>query len=70
MGVAPPFVGNAVKVTELPRQKGLDDADMETLTADLGVTDAGYGMLDAGLFDVQSSEEVSVQVIRSPFVGM
>jgi hypothetical protein len=69
-GGVPPFVGVAVKVTEPPIQKGFDEAEMEILTVRLGLTTIVKGMLDAGLPDVQVSEDVSVQMMTSLFKGM
>jgi hypothetical protein len=37
-GVAPPFTGVAVKVTEVPAQTGFAEATMTTLTGNTGVT--------------------------------
>ncbi len=54
----------------MPEQTGLFDAIMVMLTGRFGFTDTGYWMLDAGLFEVQSSDEVSTQLTRSPFEGM
>jgi hypothetical protein len=68
--VVPPLVGVAINVTELPRQKGLAEADIVTLTGNNGLTVTGYWILDAGLLLVQVSEEVKEQVTRSPFNGM
>jgi hypothetical protein len=62
-------MGVAVKVTELPWQKGFEDAMMVMLTGRFGSTDTGYWMLDAGLPVVQVSEDVKMQLTRSPLVG-
>ncbi len=59
-----------MKVTEMPEQTGLFDAVILTLTGRFGLTDTGYWILDAGLFEVQSSDEVRIQLTRSPFEGM
>ena len=64
------MVGVAVNVTELPAQKGFEGVEIVTLTGRFGLTDAGYWILDAGLLVVQSSEEVRIQVIRSPLTGI
>ena len=45
-------------------------AVMVMLTGETRLTDTGYWMLDAGLFVVQGSEEVTLQDTRSPFTGM
>ena len=63
-------MGDAVYVTAMPEQTGLLDAVIVMLTGRLGLTDTGYWILDAGLLEVQSSEEVRVQLTRSPFAGM
>jgi hypothetical protein len=64
------LVGVAVNVTELPGQKGFAEGEIVMLTGRSGLTDTGYWMLDAGLFVVQFSEEVSIQEIKSPFSGV
>ena len=69
-GVAPPFTGLAVKVTGEPGQKGFADADMVMLTGKPGLTDTGCWMLDAGLFVVHNSDDVTVQETRSPLFGI
>jgi hypothetical protein len=43
---------------------------MVRLTGSTGLTDTGYGMLDAGLFVVQGSEDNNVQDTRSPLSGV
>ena len=70
-GVVPGFVGVAVNVTEVPMQKGFDEAEMDMSTGKIGLTTIRYWMLDAGLFVIQSgSEEVRMQETRSPFKGV
>jgi len=59
----------AVNVTELPRQNGLAEGEIDILTGKSGLTVIGY-WIDAGLFVVQVSEELTVQETRSPFKGM
>ena len=59
-----------MKVTEPPMQNGFDEAEMETLTGRLGLTTIVKGMLDAGLPDVQVSEDASVQIMTSLFNGI
>ena len=66
----PPLVGVAVNVTELPGQNGFAEGEIVMLTGRSGLTDTGYWMLDAGLPDVQGSDEVSVQNTKSPFSGV
>ena len=64
------MVGIAVNVTEVPAHTGFPDAEMVKLTGNTGDTDTGYWMLDAGLPVVQVSEDVSVQLTRSPLLGI
>ena len=40
------------------------------LTGRSGLIDIGYWLLDAGLPDVQGSDEVNTQETKSPFNGM
>jgi hypothetical protein len=63
-------VGVAVKVTELPRQNGFDEADIETLTARLGFTVIVTVLLVAGFPVGQTALEVSTQVTISLFTGV
>ena len=63
-------MGTAKKVTWLPGQKGLADGVIETVTAGFGVTVMVTGGLRAGLPVTQLSEEVSMQVMMSPFNGV
>ena len=59
-----------MNVTDDPEQTGLAEDATVMLTGNSGLTDTGYGMLDAGFPITQVlSEEVSVQVMMSPFVG-
>jgi hypothetical protein len=69
MGFPPPFAGVAENVTDAPGQNGFCDAVIETPTGRLVLTDAGYWMLDAGLFVVHTSEEVRITETISPFIG-
>ena len=64
------MTGVVVNVTELPWQNGLAEADIVILTGRFGLTDTGYWMLDAGLFVVQVSDDVRMQLTRSPLFGM
>lgn len=70
VAVGAPFTGAPMKVTDEPRQKGLDGVEIITLTGRIGLTDTGYWRLEAGLFVVQVSEEVKVQETRSPLIGI
>ena len=63
------MTGVAVKVTGLPKQKGLEEAMMETLTGRRGRTDTGNWMLDAGLVEVHVPDDKRMQDTRSPLVG-
>ena len=69
-GNRPPWLGTAIKVTWLPGQKGFTEGVIETVTAGFGVTVMVTGGLRAGLPVTQLSEEVSSQVIMSPFNGV
>jgi hypothetical protein len=60
-GVDPPCTGVAVNVTDDPGQKGLLDAARLTLAIRLLFSTIVIVMLDAGLLDVQSSDEVRMQ---------
>ena len=62
--------GVAVNVTELPAQKGFDEAAIVMLTARIGLAVMVIGALVAGLPVTQLSEEVSSQVTTSPFIGV
>jgi hypothetical protein len=57
-------------VTDDPGQKGLLDAAMLTPAGRLEFSTIVILMLDAGLLDVQGSDEVSIQDTRSPFTGL
>jgi hypothetical protein len=63
-------VGVAVNVTELPGQNGFAEAAIVMLTGRFGLTDTRCWMLDAGLSDVQVSDEVRMQDTKSPFTGI
>jgi hypothetical protein len=63
------LTGVAVKVTGPPGQKGFDDGLIETLTTRFGLTVIRIWMLDAGLFVVQTSDEVRMQDTRSRDAG-
>ena len=69
-GVDPPFIGMAVKVTDDPGQKGLLDADILTPAGRLLFCIIVILMLDAGLLDVQGSDDVRIQLTWSPFAGL
>ena len=59
-----------VNVTELPVQKGFEDAAMDMLTGNFGLTVMITWLLVAGFPVVQVSEEVRIQVILSPLFGV
>jgi hypothetical protein len=63
-------MGAAKKVTVLPAQNGLDEAAMVRLTGNNGLTTMVMGALVMGFANVQVSDEVSLQVISSPFAGV
>ena len=69
-GDAPPFVGVAVKVTEVPAQTGLAEAAIDMLTGSSGFTVMVTVLEVAGLPVVQVSLEVSTQVSALPFEGV
>jgi len=69
-GVAPPLVGVAVKVTELPWQKGFADAEIDTLTGRFGLTVIITVLLVAGFPVGQRIFEVRIQDTRSPDAGL
>ena len=64
------MAGVAVNVTEVPRQNGLDEAEMETPTGRSGLTVIIKALLVEGLPEMQASEEVSVHVMASLFNGV
>ena len=64
------MVGAAVKVTELPAQIIVADADIITETGKLGFTIILTGVELAGEPVAQVAFEVSWQVTRSPLVGL
>ena len=57
-------------MTELPAQNGFAVGVTETLTGRIELTVTGYWVLVAGLFVVHVSDEVNVQVTRSPSTGI
>jgi hypothetical protein len=59
-----------VKVTDVPGQKGLFDEAMLTDAGRLLFCIMMILMLDAGLFDVQGSEEIRRHVTWSPLAGL
>jgi hypothetical protein len=63
-------VGIAVKVTELPRQNGFDEAEIELLTARFGLTVIVTELLVAGFPVGQTALEVKTQLIISPLSGV
>jgi hypothetical protein len=63
-------MGVAVKVTEVPWQMGLAEAEIETLTTTGGLTVIVIVLLVAGLFVTQLvREEVRTQLTTSLFKG-
>ena len=64
------MVGVAVKVTEVPEQTGLAEAETDTLTGSKGLTVIVTVFDVAGLPLGQVALEVSTQVTRSLFVGI
>ena len=66
----PPFEGVAVKLTDVPGQKGLLVAVMVTPAGKLVFSTIVIMMLDAGLLDVHSSDEVRIQETWSLLTGL
>jgi hypothetical protein len=64
--VAPPFIGVAVNVTEVPAQTGLDDAAIDTPAGRFELTTIVTVLDVAGLPVVQDKVEVITTVITSP----
>ena len=58
-----------MNMTDVPGQNGFGFATIETPAGSPGVPVMVTGLLDAGLPDVQGSEEVRVQVTISPLTG-
>ena len=68
-GVAPPWVGVAVKVTEFPPQIGLADGEILTETGEAGLI-VMVTILDSAGFPVgQLALEVSLTLIWSPLAN-
>jgi hypothetical protein len=63
-------VGRAVKVTELPRQNGFDEAEIELLTDMFGLTVIVTGLLVAGFPVIQVAFELKTQLTISPLSGV
>ena len=70
VGVAPPLVGVAVKVTEVPAQTGLAEAAIDKLTGSSGFTVMVTVFDVAGLPVGQVALEERTQVIASLLTGM
>ena len=69
-GLVPPLPGVAVYVTEVPAHTELDEAAIETLTGNSGLTIIVTTLDVAGLPVAQDIEEVSTQVTASLFTGV
>ena len=69
MGVVPPLVGVAEKVTEVPLQTGLLDGEIKTLTGRFGLTTIVTVLEVAGFPVAQVALEVKRQVMASEFNG-
>ena len=69
-GAAPPLVGVAVKVTEVPAHTGLADGAIVTLTGRFGLTVIVTGTDVAGLPVGQTAFDVSTTVTTSVFNGI
>jgi hypothetical protein len=66
VGELPPFVGVAVKVTDVPAQKGLADGEIDTPTGSPDDTDIVMVLEVAGLPEAQEEFEVSTAYTWSP----
>lgn len=62
----PPLVGDAVKVTLVPEQIGLEDGVIATFTAKTGLTSIVILLEIEGLTATQGALEVILQLITSP----
>ena len=69
MGVEPPLVGVAEKVTEVPVQTGFPDGEIKTLTGRFGLTTIVTVFDAAGLPVAQVALEVKRQVTAPEFNG-
>ena len=69
-GDVPSLAGVAVKVTELPEQKGFADATMDIPTSRFGLTVMVMLLLVAGFPVGQTAFEVRTQLTISPFAGI
>ena len=69
-GVVPPFVGVAVKVTDEPGQKGLDEAAIVTFAGKLLLTVINSVLLVIGLFTGQGIDDVNTQLTWSLVIGL
>jgi hypothetical protein len=69
IGIAPPFIAVAVKVTAEPGQNGFAEATMEMPAGRVALTTIVTEALVAGFPIVHGSDEVTSQVTISPFVG-
>jgi hypothetical protein len=67
--VVPPLTGEAVNVTEVPEQIGLDDATAVTLTVRLALTAMVTVFEVAGFPDAHVAFEVRTQDIASLLSG-
>lgn len=70
-GRAPPFAGTAVKVTEVPWQTGLEEAEMVTEAGRFAAATMVIAFEVTGFIPViQLLTEVILQVMMSPFAGL
>ena len=70
VGAPPPLVAMAEKVTEVPAQTVVADADIETLTGRFGLTVIATVFELAGLPVAQVALDVNWQVMASVFTGI
>ena len=69
-GADPPFVGVAVKVTDDPGQKGLEDAVILTPAGKLLLIVINSVLLVTGFVIGHATLEVNIQDTKSPFTGL
>jgi len=70
IGIAPPFMAVAIKVTADPGQNGFEDAAIVIPAGRLAFTTMVTGFDNAGFPDVHVSEDNSEQATTSPFKGV
>jgi len=69
-GDVPPFIGNALNVTNVPAHTWIFDVEMVRLTGNTGFTIMDIVFDVAGLPLAHAAFEVRIQVTKSPFAGI